>query len=73
MTAGDFDGCLIITLWTKTDLIKYINALIVIIHCMKTYSEFVIALQRLESSCEEKTYANAGKNMNNKYWFTIIY
>lgn len=65
MIAGDVDCCLIITLWTKTDLIKYINTLIVIIHCIKTYPEFVIALQRQGSSCEEKTFANTGKNMNN--------
>lgn len=59
------DNCEKLSCYTKPDLIKYMNTLIVDIHAIKKYGYLFIALNRLGNYTIEKTFGNTREYMNN--------
>lgn len=59
-------NCNILSFWTKSSLIKYMNTLIVDIYSIKKYGNYyLIALNRLGNYTIEKTFGNTREYMNN--------
>lgn len=58
---NDVKNCEILSCFTKVDLLKFKNTLIVDIYSIKTYPNFIIATQRVGTSCEEKTFGKCKK------------
>ena len=58
-------NCEKLSCYTKPDLIKYMNTLIVDIYAIKKYGYFLVALNRLGNYTIEKTFGNTREYMNN--------
>lgn len=59
------ENCHVLSCWTRTDLIKFMNTIIAAIYAIKKFSNRSIFLQRLSNWAIEKTFGNTREYMNN--------
>ena len=51
-------NCKIMNYWSKNDVVKFINKIVVDIYSIKKYSNCSISLQRLVTGVDERSFAN---------------